>query len=526
MNTSPNTMQENALLPCTENYTELLEALAAGLTPRDALYHVLFFLEQRIPFESALLFFQDRAQKYSQILLEYNKEGIHRTNRIFRAKHSRTPVARKFFGENYQDIAMSEDVLTDEKYPEDILRMGYVHRSIFGIMLHVDDGDNAIMPLLFISSEPRAFSPAHAALLRGLRGLLTLITRPLFLSHSDELILLGPAGALPSTAVDMLRRCPDLEQMMHLVEVVAPTESTVLILGPTGSGKGMAAEAIHQLSPRNRAPFVQVNCASIPESLLESELFGFERGAFTGAQTTHKGYFEQSHQGTLFLDEVGELSLAAQAKLLHVLEKREIVRVGGERHIPVDVRIVAATHRNLPQMVADGKFREDLLYRLNVFPLRVPPLTERKADIPVLAEYFYHIFSHKLGNAAVAKLNRNALHVLEQQMWPGNVRQLSHTVERAVLLSLLHGGGVLRFDEAVLDNMAAHCPPQRETSENSENFESATGPESKLRAALEKTGWRIQGPGGAAELLGLRPATLRSRMKNLGIPLPREKWKK
>lgn len=490
---------------------DLLEALASGLAPRDALYHMMRFMEQRIPFDSALLFFQDRAEKYSQVMLEYNKKGIHRGRREFRSAIYRTPVGRDLFGEDYQDVAILADKSRHKNEPEDLLRMGYKYRSALSMMLHVDTADNVLMALGLISPEPAAFSSLHAGLLRDLRPVLALATRPFFLSRSGELMLLGPEGALPAGSVELLRRCPDLRPMMRLLDVIAPTESTVLILGPTGSGKGMAAEAIHQLSPRSRSPFVQVNCASIPDSLLESELFGFEKGAFTGAQTTHKGYFEQAHHGTLFLDEVGELSLQAQAKLLHVLEKREIVRVGGERHIPVDVRIVAATHRDLARMARNGAFREDLLYRLNVFPLAVPPLSGRKADIPVLAEYFYRAFSRTMGDKVVASLSREALHRLGKLAWPGNVRQLSHTMERAMLMSLAHGDSVLRFDSVVLDGMEeADAAPRRTT-------------EGELRAALEKAGWRIQGPGGAAELLDLRPSTVRSRMKALGIPMPREK---
>lgn len=491
------------------DHHELLEVLASALPPRDALQHTLHFLERAVPFDSALLFFQNRAEKYSQIILEYNKKGILRGRRVFRAPRYRTPVGRKLFGEDYRSIAVIDDVQRAKGRPEDLLRMGYEYRSSLGMILHVDDADNVLLGLVFISGDPQAFGPLHADLLQELRAVLTVATRPFFLSRSDELILLGPEGPLPSNSEALLRRCPDLRRMMSLVDVVAPTESTVLILGPTGSGKGVTAEAIHQLSPRSRGPFVQVNCASIPESLLESELFGFEKGAFIGAQAVHRGYFEQAGHGTLFLDEVGELSLSAQAKLLHVLEKREIVRIGGERHIPVDVRIVAATHRDLNRMVASGSFREDLLYRLNVFPLAVPPLSARRADIPVLAEYFYRIFARRMNDKVVARIGREGLRILERLPWPGNVRQLSHVVERAMLMSIAHGGSVLRFDEDVLDGMEETETAPRLVSER------------ELRAALEKSGWRIQGPGGAAELLNLPPATVRSRMKSLNIPLPR-----
>jgi formate hydrogenlyase transcriptional activator len=296
---------------------------------------------------------------------------------------------------------------------------------------------------------------------------------------------------------------PAVLRALSQLEAVAPTPATVLLLGETGSGKELFAEAIHQLSPRRARPMIRVNCAALPRELIESELFGREPGAFTGAVTRQIGRFEAANGSTLFLDEIGELSADMQVKFLRVLQERVIERLGSTQSIAVDVRIVAATNRDLPTAVEDKTFREDLFYRLNVFPIVVPPLRERIEDIPDLARAFVDEFSKSFGRT-VDGIRVDTLRDLEHYHWPGNIRELRNVIERAVIGST---GGPLTVS---MPTSAAMRPPRTAlTLEALSTFH--------IRNTLEHTGWRVRGPGGAAERLGVKPTTLESRMKRLGI---------
>jgi PAS domain S-box-containing protein len=289
------------------------------------------------------------------------------------------------------------------------------------------------------------------------------------------------------------------------IESVAPTHATVLLLGETGTGKEVFAQAIHEMSPRRNRPMVRVNCAAIPSALIENELFGRERGAYTGALSRQIGRFELAEGATLFLDEVGDLPLESQVKLLRAIEYRVVERLGGTRPIHVDVRLIAATNRDLEAAVTERAFREDLYYRLNVFPIRVPPLRDRVDDIPALVWSFIEEFA-KTSGKRIESISRESLAALQRYAWPGNVRELRNLVERAVILSR---GPCLVFD--VPDRATG---PQVATS-------TLAGVEAEhIRGVLERAGWRVRGPGGAAELLGMRPTTLDSRMAKLGIRRP------
>ena len=296
---------------------------------------------------------------------------------------------------------------------------------------------------------------------------------------------------------------------MQLAEV-APTDVTVLILGETGTGKGLAARTVHGLSARRTGPFIPVNCGAIPEGLVESELFGHERGAFTGAIARKLGKTELAEEGTLFLDEIGDLTPAAQTKLLRFLEERTFERVGGTEMLSADVRIIAATNRDLRGMVEKGEFREDLYFRLQVFPIELPPLRERREDIPVLAGYFMERMAAHL-NKEVTHLTPDALAALHAHDWPGNIRELEHAVERAVI--------VCRELAIRAEDIAPELGRREEGSVRElvplEEYERRY-----IREVLEQTGWVIKGPQGAAELLGMRASTLYSRMKKLGIVRP------
>jgi DNA-binding NtrC family response regulator len=293
------------------------------------------------------------------------------------------------------------------------------------------------------------------------------------------------------------------------ISQVAPSGTSVLILGESGTGKEKIANCIHNLSTRKGKPFVKVNCAALPANLIESELFGHEKGAFTGAHEKRIGKFERADTGTLFLDEVGEMPVELQVKLLRVLQEREIERVGGREPIKVDVRIIAATNKNLEKEVADGRFRLDLYYRLNVFPITLPALRERKEDIPALAYHFMNYYTHKAGKK-ISGISDSVLRRMMAYNWPGNIRELEHLIERSVLLAK---GTVL--EDILLPTVAikdgiggAEDPAMKTIVENERDY---------IISVLKKCNGRIWGPGAAAEILNINPSTLKSKMKKLGI---------
>ena len=300
---------------------------------------------------------------------------------------------------------------------------------------------------------------------------------------------------------NMIGESPEFQRVLSDIQIVAPTDAAVLIHGETGTGKELVARAIHDLSDRRKKPFVKVNCAAIPATLLESELFGHERGAYTGAVNQSLGRFELAHQGTLFLDEIGEIPLELQPKLLRALQEQEFERLGGNRTVRVDVRIVAATNRNLRQMVDQGSFRSDLYYRLNVFPLTVPALRQRRDDIPLLLRFFTQKYARKL-NRVIEEIPLASLDALTMYDWPGNIRELQNLVERSVILS---SGPVLRIS---IPDVPGDCAC-RSSSDDPER--------EKILEALRLAGGKVAGPEGAAAKLGLRRTTLQSRMKRLGI---------
>jgi len=297
-----------------------------------------------------------------------------------------------------------------------------------------------------------------------------------------------------------------LLEVLELVREVAPTDSTVLIEGETGTGKELIAHAIHNISARRDRPFVKLNCSAIPFDLLESELFGHEKGAFTGAVAQKMGRFEMADTGTLFLDEIGDLPLALQPKLLRVLQEQEFERLGSGRTHRINVRLVAATHRDLGEMVSRKEFRSDLYYRLNVFPVVVPPLRERREDIPQLATHFVEVFARRM-NKRIDHISEGVLDAFVSYSWPGNVRELQNLIERAVIRS---NNGVL--PNPLPDNNRAMAPPSRDT------FTAST--RALILHALGSTGWVIGGAAGAAARLGLKRTTLIAKMKKLGISRP------
>ena len=302
-----------------------------------------------------------------------------------------------------------------------------------------------------------------------------------------------------------------LRNVMEKARQVASLDSPVLLLGETGVGKDIIATAIHYSSNRNSGPFVSVNCGAIPDTLIDSELFGHEKGAFTGALSQKRGRFERADKGTIFLDEIGELPLQAQVRLLKVLQTREIERVGGVKTIKLDIRIIAATNRNLEEMVKMKQFREDLWFRLNVFPIWLPPLRERRSDIPALLQYFISQKARELKLSRIPTISPGCIEPLMEYNWPGNVRELQNVVERALILN---PSGPLTFnDMSIVPKEENHEFDKRHYI--SENLDEITI--HHIRRVLSKTKGKIHGPGGAAELLGINPNTLRNRMNKLGI---------
>ena len=303
---------------------------------------------------------------------------------------------------------------------------------------------------------------------------------------------------------EIVGESPALRSVLKHVETVAPTDSTVLIQGETGTGKELIARAIHNLSPRREHTFVKVNCAAIPTGLLESELFGHERGAFTGAIAQRLGRFELANGGTIFLDEVGDIPLELQPKLLRVLQEQEFERLGSTQTVRVDIRLVAATNRDLSEMVAARTFRSDLYYRLRVFPILVPPLRERQEDIPALVRYFVQKYARRM-NRTVETIPAGTLDVLVHYAWPGNIRELENLIERAVIVS---PGPVLRVPlgefkaptELTADIVTLHAAEREH-----------------IVRALEATNWVLAGPRGAAARLGMKRTTLQSKMLKLGV---------
>ena len=366
------------------------------------------------------------------------------------------------------------------------------------------------------------------------------LTRTMFLDITDRVLMEQERSRLSAennylqeeiksvhNFEEIVGRSRMLMEVLEQVNRVARTDASVLITGETGTGKELVARAIHSASKRLDKPLIKVNCAALPQGLVESELFGHEKGAFSGAIHRRIGRFELAQGGTIFLDEIGEVPMAVQVKLLRVLQEREFERVGGSEPIKVDVRIIAATNRDLPKSIGDGQFRGDLFYRLNVFPIRLPPLRDRDGDVRLLSKFLVNKFAARVGKRIEA-ISDSTMHRLNRYHWPGNIRELENILERAVILS---NGSTLEIDPDVFgptpDRVADSLPPAATptiplVAANQElpptSLESVE--RQHILAVLQQAKWVIEGPRGAARLLDLHPNTLRSRLKKLGIQRP------
>ncbi|HKZ08556.1 MAG TPA: sigma 54-interacting transcriptional regulator [Methylomirabilota bacterium] len=508
-----------------ERYRALLEinnAVVGNLT-RDTLFAAVAPALQRIlPFDRIAIFLHDPARdvlrlfvlestvpsSYFVVGLEMPAGGSH-MGHVFKR---RQPLLRR-------------DLEVERQYPAEDLALADGIRAFISVPLVA--GGRAIGTLAIASTTPDRYTEADSGFLMEVAGQVALAVANMTAYEEiaalkarleRENVYLQEEIRQSHNFVELVGSSPALSALLERVEQAAPTEATVLILGETGTGKELIARALHGASPRRERPLVKVDCTALSSGLVESELFGHAKGAFTGAIDRRIGRFELADRGTIFLDEVGELPLEAQAKLLRVLQEQQFEPVGSNRTVKVDVRVIAATNRDLETAVREGRFRADLFYRLNVVPLHVPPLRERRQDIPQLAAFFLGRYAKAFGRPATA-LSPSGLERLVAYDWPGNVRELQNVVERAVVLS---GGPVLELPAdlfpALLAPRAAGAPTlPPSTPPISEPATLEAVERAHILRILERANWVVQGPKGAAAILGLHPNTLRSRMDRLGI---------
>ncbi len=396
------------------------------------------------------------------------------------------------------------------------------------LVMRLEIEDNRLGALVMYADGKDRYTSAHAELVALLHDPLS-IAMSNALKHQEVLKLKDMlADDVQYLHQELLRISGDeivgersgLKGVMEMVRLVASLNSPVLLLGETGVGKEIIANAIHYSSYRKDGPFIKVNCGAIPDTLIDSELFGHEEGAFTGATSKRRGRFERAHRGTILLDEIAELPPAAQVRLLRVIQNKEIERVGGTKPIPVDIRVLAATHRDLKAMVSSNDFREDLWFRLNVFPITIPPLRERKEDIPALVHHFAERKSKELKFHTAPTLAPGAIDRLKSYHWPGNVRELENVVERALIQKRgQNSSGPLMFERLISPEQEKHAPILSEQGDESLTLDEVMA--IHIQKILNQTRGKIHGPEGAAEILGIHPNTLRNRMDKLGIPFRR-----
>lgn len=437
---------------------------------------------------------------------------------LFRVQSPQTLTPLKIKNITYRCPDIKEDLFTEKVLSECLPAV----RSF--LMMSLDQNDRHLGVVCFYSNEYDYFSEQQREFLSSLHDPFALMTSNALNSilFDNYRVLLhenhGLADTVRESRLSPLRsfykNTPSLRRIGERIEQISRTEVPVLILGETGSGKEVLVDLLQKLSNRKDGPFVKINCGAIPETLIDAEFFGHEKGAFTDAKMQKKGIFEQASGGTLFLDEIGELSLSAQVRLLRVLQQKVVTRIGGMHTIPVDFRLVAATHRDLRLMAEEGSFRSDLLYRLNLFPIRVPPLRERKEDIGPLTELFLYRISRKYGITQKLAVSQASLKAMAAYGWPGNVRELENTLERSFLLSSNGSSIEVRFE--VGSEALTGAKPEKKEDLPLETYKSMQRRyfEEVLKAAEGK----ISGEGGAAKIAGLHPNTLRSKLEKLSVP--------
>jgi formate hydrogenlyase transcriptional activator len=493
-----------------ETYRLLLEvnnAIISNLT-RESLFHAIAeALRAVVPFDRAVLYDSDK-----DLLRTFALEGrdLHGHTHALHKHVSRLGTAVGWAVENRQ-ARLRSNLEQEQRLPgDDILLDGGV-RSYLIVPLMVRG--RAIGALLLASFTSNRYSSDDVPLVEEVAKQIALAVDNMQ-AYEEISRLRGQLEAENRYLQEEIKsdynfeeivgQSPALKRVFKAIETVAPAGTTVLILGETGTGKELVARALHNLSSRRGKALVKVNCAALPSGLIESELFGHEKGAFTGAVARKIGRFELAHGGTLFLDEIGDLPLELQPKLLRVLQEGEFERVGASDTTTVDVRVITATNRDLERAVGEGRFRPDLYYRLNVFPIQLPPLRERKEDLPLLVRYLAMRYGARLAKRIPA-VSRETMDVLEAYPWPGNIRELENVIERAMILS---EGAELDVSGSLPTRRGGAGAGVRTLEDIQREY---------IRLVLEQTGWRVSGRGGAAELLGMKPTTLEARMKKLGI---------
>lgn len=517
-------------------FREFTFRICGSLNIGEALWHCLLYVRTSLPADELMLTVYDQAFGALDVVAQANEKEFNTgSEKVHMPPHLRRELENV---EHYSRVRLCNDVREDPI----ILRVGEHYKwpdsSIIVVRLIIEH--KFMGSLLVRANGTNRYTEEHGELW-------SLVNEPVGIALANsqqylELLKLKDALAddnlylsnelRQSVGTEIVGANFGLKEVMDQVCKVAPLSSPVLLMGETGTGKEIIANAIHNLSTRNNGPLITVNCGAIPETLIDSELFGHERGSFTGALTERRGRFERADRGTIFLDEVGELPPQAQVRLLRVLQEKEVERVGGSQPIKVDIRIISATHKNLEEMVAEGRFRDDLYYRLGVYPIRLPPLRERRADIPALVEYFLRRKAHEMGLHSVPALAKGAIDRLLGYEWPGNVREVANLVERALIQS---DGKVVSFEDVMPAHgtNVIHIPDRsmgqgetlllRESPAEDSHLKLEEIEARHIRHVMELTRGRIEGKNGAAMLLGMNPATLRYRMQKLHIPFGRKK---
>jgi len=496
-------------------FKEATLRICGNLEIENALHSLLLYLKNFMPVVRMYLSYYDETLQSTTIIAHADEKMSEKLDLIVPLPQGAKEIARNI--SSYGEVVLVENPqefpLT--RYTTKILNV--TPSSIIGLNLRTKDKMIGTVGL-HSDGEPK-FVEGNLELIRLLKGPMK-IAMSNSLKHREVLKLKDILADDNRYLHGELRRLSGdeiiganfgLNDVMQKVGHVTSLDSPVLLLGETGVGKDVIANAIHYSSNRKDGPFVSVNCGAIPETLIDSELFGHEKGAFTGALSQKRGRFERADKGTIFLDEIGELPLQAQVRLLKVLQSKEIERIGGVKTIPLDLRIIAATNRDLEKMVQEGDFREDLWFRLNVFPIIIPPLRERNQDIPALLQHFISLKVRELKLPNIPEAVPGSVDILMSYKWPGNVRELCNIVERAMILNPT---GPLDFSKLIprKEEVSHQLPTHSTSTDNLDRLIS-----NHIRSIVERTNGKVHGPGGAAEILGVNPSSLRNKMKKYGI---------
>jgi formate hydrogenlyase transcriptional activator len=499
----------------SEFFREATLRICGDLEIEKALHSLLLYLKNYMPVARMYLSYYDDTLESTNIIARADENMSEKLDLIVPLPKEASEIARNI--SSYGEVALLENPQEFPLTKHTMKVLNVSASSIIGLMLRSEDKMVGTLGL-HSDGEPR-FVEGNLELIELLKGPMK-IAMSNSLKHREVLKLKDVLADDNRYLRGELRRLSGeeiiganfgLKDVMQKASHVTSLDSPVLLLGETGAGKDVIANAIHYSSNRKSGPFVSVNCGAIPETLIDSELFGHEKGAFTGALSQKRGRFERADKGTILLDEIGELPPQAQVRLLRVLQSKEIERVGGDKTIQLDLRIIAATNRDLEQMVQNGDFREDLWFRLNVFPIVIPPLRERKQDIPALLQHFISLKVRELKLPQIPEPSQGSIGILMSYEWPGNVRELSNIVERAMILNPagpLDFGSLIPGKEKESHEQALH-------SVSIDNLESLIS--NHIKSVVERTNGKIHGPGGAAEILGVNPSSLRNKMRKYGI---------